>query len=244
MSKEDDKYIFIVRHGQSEGNVDETVHQKKADWQIELSELGHQQARKAGEFMEAYLQGPELIGKKLCAWRSPYKRTRQTHAGIMRSMEPFVENVYETDKLREQEQGLWDGLTDAEKERLYPNEWKNYRKNTGEDWLGKYFARYFGGESGADVALRVAQFQESLFRDINEGQKYHFITSHGATNRIFVQQFMHYPFEWLAKEPNPGNCHIRLIKGNKIDGYKDMGYIYTGQQAEIDAAKKNMVKTK
>ena len=37
------KRIILIRHAESEGNVDETVYQRKPDHRIELTEKGKQQ---------------------------------------------------------------------------------------------------------------------------------------------------------------------------------------------------------
>ena len=49
------------------------------------------------------------------------------------------------------------------------------------------------------------------------------VVGHGTTNRAFVQMWLHLPWEWMHKEPNPKNCSIRLIE----DG-EDKGYIFKG----------------
>lgn len=43
--------IFLVRHGESEGNVGSNVYKTKADHAIELSPTGREQANGAGRFL-------------------------------------------------------------------------------------------------------------------------------------------------------------------------------------------------
>ena len=41
--------IYLVRHGQSEGNIDPTIYTHTADHAIPLSDLGREQAKEAGQ---------------------------------------------------------------------------------------------------------------------------------------------------------------------------------------------------
>jgi broad specificity phosphatase PhoE len=40
--------IFIIRHGESEGNVDKNIYLKKPDYALNLTSTGIEQARGAG----------------------------------------------------------------------------------------------------------------------------------------------------------------------------------------------------
>ena len=53
------KRIILVRHGESEGNVDETMYQRKSDHRLELTQRGCEQAREAGERLK------DLIGDEV-----------------------------------------------------------------------------------------------------------------------------------------------------------------------------------
>lgn len=47
--------IFLVRHGESEGNIDENIYKHTADHDIALTDLGLEQARECGKFLNEYL---------------------------------------------------------------------------------------------------------------------------------------------------------------------------------------------
>ena len=68
------KRIVLIRHAESEGNVDETMYMRKPDHRIELTEKGKRQAREAGEQLKNLL-GPN---ETLYVYVSPYLRTMQT----------------------------------------------------------------------------------------------------------------------------------------------------------------------
>jgi len=124
--------------------------------------------------------------------------------------------------LAEQQFGLFDGLSDKEREMAYPREWAHYLKT--REAQGKMWARMPMGESRADVCGRLKQFFGTIHRDQERhGIDTHVIVAHGTTNRAFATMWLHKRYEWMHEEPNPKNCSIRLLE----DG-KDKGYIFEG----------------
>jgi broad specificity phosphatase PhoE len=249
--------IFLVRHGESEGNVDKDVHRRLPDHAINLSERGRAQAKKAGEFLARWFVAREnnrpiesvnfsknpisglsildvmtarhiVTGKHpFRLWTSPYARARQTSDEILGEIERLTKCVpahgrREHVLLAEQQFGLFDGLSDEDLAKRYPDEFAHYKKC--EDMEGRFWARMPLGESRFDVAVRVHQAFGTFHRDAQKhGVQRLVIVAHGTTIRAFVQQWLHLPFEWFDKESNPKNCSIRAI----IDG-EDKGYIYEG----------------
>jgi broad specificity phosphatase PhoE len=55
------KRIILIRHGQSEGNVDETAYETTADWQIALTSKGREQGRSAGRLLKELVGEEELM---------------------------------------------------------------------------------------------------------------------------------------------------------------------------------------
>src|SRR4051794_25973713 len=74
--------IFLVRHRESEANLDKTVNTRLPDHSIALSPEGHRQAGLAGEHLAGLLRGSRA---RLLV--SPYRRTRETADGIGRALE-------------------------------------------------------------------------------------------------------------------------------------------------------------
>ena len=68
------KRIILVRHGESEGNVDPAAYVTTPDWRIQLTDTGREQAHDAGQRLRA-LVGE---GEPLLFYVSPYMRTLQT----------------------------------------------------------------------------------------------------------------------------------------------------------------------
>src|SRR5215208_6099932 len=94
------KRIILIRHGQSEGNVDQSLFEFKPDYALNLTDEGIEQAKQAGMEINA------VIGQEaLQVYVSPYYRTRQTFQYIQESLHSNVVKVFEDPRLREQDWG-------------------------------------------------------------------------------------------------------------------------------------------
>ena len=148
--------LWIVRHGQSAGNVARDAAHAAGlpvidiavrDVDVPLSDLGAQQAAALGRWFAAMPEDerPEVV------LASPYVRARQTAKAICEAgglaasaRQPIVD-----ERLREREFGVFDRLTTAGIRAKYP-ELAEHRA-----LLGKFYHRAPGGESWADVILRL-----------------------------------------------------------------------------------------
>jgi 2,3-bisphosphoglycerate-dependent phosphoglycerate mutase len=148
--------LWLVRHGQSQGNVardkaDEAgLHEidiAVRDVDVPLSELGERQAVAAGRWFAELppTERPEVI------LSSPYLRARQTATAICDAGALSGEKAKSVidERLREREFGVFDGLTTRGIREKYPEEAAHRAK------MGKFYHRPPGGESWADVILRL-----------------------------------------------------------------------------------------
>jgi glucosyl-3-phosphoglycerate phosphatase len=148
--------LFLVRHGESAGNVAATdaegrgvdrVEVTARDADVALTELGRSQATGLGDAfgrMRPDQQPDTVLG-------SPYQRAYQTAQIVVeRAGLPLTPRIDE--RLRDRDLGILDRLTVHGVETLYAEEAARRR------WLGKFYYRPPGGESWADVALRVRSF--------------------------------------------------------------------------------------
>jgi len=155
--------LWLVRHGQSQGNVArDAAHEAgelviDLDWRdvdVPLSNLGHQQAEAAGRWFAALPEAerPEVL------LASPYVRARQTAeaicsaGGLAGGSRPTLLD----ERLREREFGVFDGLTTIGIRDKYPDEAAHRAK------MGKFYHRPPGGESWADVILRLRSAVNSI----------------------------------------------------------------------------------
>ncbi|MFC1672666.1 histidine phosphatase family protein [Pseudomonadota bacterium] len=218
--------LFLVRHGETEGNVDRAAHKRVADHAIQLTEDGIDQARQAGQFLADYFEsqpeGELITPANTRLWSSPYKRARETGRHMSEYLGDFVGATREDIRLAEQQFGLFDGLESDEIAAQFPNEHQHYEKC--KTFGGRFWARMPGGESRFDVALRVHDFFGTIQRDAEKhGIHNLIIVGHGVTNRAIVMRWLHLTPEWFEAEENPNNASIRQITGTQ-----DRGYVFPG----------------
>jgi broad specificity phosphatase PhoE len=152
--------IWLVRHGESLANVAATTAERAGhdtitvdarDADVRLSGLGERQARALGE----WLTDNSSPGSPSSVWSSSYYRAHQT-VSIALDTAGLDLPVAVDDRLRDRELGILDLLTSHGVKTTYPEE------SARRDWLGKFYYRPPGGESWADVALRVRSFLRDL----------------------------------------------------------------------------------
>ncbi len=159
--------LWLVRHGESTGNVAasvaaaagrEVIDIDLRDADVPLTEVGRDQASAVGRWFAgaAQTERPDMV------WSSPYLRARQT-AHII-SSESRLPAAAVDERLRDRELGVLDLLTSAGVEARFPEEAQRRR------WLGKLYYRPPGGESWADVALRLRAFLADLDRVAGSGR--------------------------------------------------------------------------
>jgi len=155
--------LWAVRHAQSVANAwyadpaTELRPMRGTDAEVELTELGHWQAQCLGEWLAglAGVQRPDLV---VC---SPYLRTRLTwavmaEAAVTRNRHLRPIRTLVDERLRDREMGVFE---------LHP--YKAIRRRSPEEAarrarVGNWVYRPPGGESLADVALRVRSFLDEL----------------------------------------------------------------------------------
>ena len=150
--------LWLVRHGQSQGNVarDEAheggklvIDLKWRDVDVPLSDLGEQQAAAAGRWFAARPEDerPQVL------LSSPYVRARQTADAICKAggLAGGAKSTVLDERLREREFGVFDGLTTAGIRARYPDEAAHRAK------MGKFYHR----PPGRDVAQLLEQLPDN-----------------------------------------------------------------------------------
>ena len=216
--------IILVRHGQSEGNKNRDIHQFIPDHRVKLTQHGWTQVsylaldgRDRAPLTEGDLQAEEA-GRQLRSllkpddtlqfFTSPYRRTRETTEGILRTLtsddptpSPFPRNkitVFEEPRLREQDFGNFQPCS-AEMERMW-QERADY---------GHFFYRIPDGESAADAYDRVSGFNESLWRSFGDDNfpSVCVLVTHGLMSRVFLMKWSVY-----CSNSRPCNCRTNTAE--------------------------------
>jgi len=155
--------IWIVRHGQSAGNVARdaaeaaALHSIDIEWRdvdTPLSALGERQADALGRWFDRLPQSEQPT----VVLASPYVRARTTAERIVTGFGDDV-TFHVDERLREKEFGILDRLTKAGIVHKYP-ELAEQRKH-----VGKFYFRPPGGESWCDVILRLRSVIETITRE-------------------------------------------------------------------------------
>jgi broad specificity phosphatase PhoE len=168
--------IKLVRHGQSMANTGEVRTADVGDHTVELTALGQKQALEAGRQV-----GREFLEGAL-AFCSPFRRARQTMAGVLggAGVDAEAVRVFEDPRLREVDHGYVD--VDAQ---------EGLRRTHG--W---FYYRFNGGESPADCYDRTSAFLESMMRQSARKQAERvLVVTHSLTIRCFVMRFLHLKVE-------------------------------------------------
>jgi broad specificity phosphatase PhoE len=165
--------LWVVRHGQSAGNVARdaaelgglaTIDIAHRDVDVPLSPLGEQQAEALGDWFTSLApeQRPNVV------LSSPYVRARQTADRVLRALEAArpqggdgaaAMTCVRDERLREKEFGILDRLTPLGIRAKYPDlaEQRTH--------VGKFYFRPPGGESWCDVILRLRSMLDMLTRE-------------------------------------------------------------------------------
>lgn len=152
--------LILVRHGESVGNVEreeaersgaEVIPIEWRDADTPLSEHGAKQADALGRWL-----GEQPV--PAAVWCSPYRRAHDTAQRALAAAALDV-RLRIDERLRDRELGILDRLTTHGVASRYPTEATRKRE------LGKLYYRPPGGESWADVALRVRSFLRDLAAD-------------------------------------------------------------------------------
>ncbi|MFD5202158.1 histidine phosphatase family protein [Streptomyces sp. NPDC058375] len=186
--------IVLVRHGESEGNADDTVYEREPDHALRLTATGLRQARETGEELR------EQFGdERVSVYISPYRRTHETFRAF--DLDPARVRVREEPRLREQDWGNWQDRDDVRLQKAY------------RDAYGHFFYRFAQGESGADVYDRVGAFLESLHRSFEETDHPEnvLLVTHGLTMRLFCMRWFHWSVAEFESLSNPGNGETRTL---------------------------------
>ncbi|ARP72695.1 histidine phosphatase family protein [Streptomyces pluripotens] len=186
--------IVLVRHGESTGNVDDSVYEREPDHALALTERGWRQAEETGGKLR------ELFDReRVSVYVSPYRRTHETLRAFR--LDPGLIRVREEPRLREQDWGNWQDRDDVRLQKTY------------RDAYGHFFFRFPQGESGADVYDRVGGFLESLFRSFEapDHPPNVLLVTHGLAMRLFCMRWFHWTVADFESLANPGNAEMRVL---------------------------------
>jgi broad specificity phosphatase PhoE len=214
--------LWIVRHGQSAGNVARDAAHAEGlarialthrDVDVPLSDLGREQASALGSWFASFgeMEKPEFL------LASPYVRAVQT-AELYRAAGGCDHEVpiCIDERLREKEFGILDGLTTAGVSQLQPDQ-AAFRK-----LLGKFYHRPPGGESWVDVIFRLRALMDTV--SLHYGGRRVMIIAHQVVVlclRYVIENLTEEQILAIDRDADVANCSIteyRLDAASGRDG--------------------------
>ena len=199
------KRIILIRHGESQANVDKYLFGSVPDYTIELTDFGREQAREAGKRLKELVQDESLY-----FYVSPFWRARSTFEGVASALPRNQFEYSEEPRLREQEWGYLRCNEDFDK---ICRERREY---------GTFYYRIPGGEAGSDVYDRMNDLLGSLYRDFSD-KDYPLncvLVTHGLTIRLFIMRFFHLTVEEFELMIAPKNCDLVILELQDDGHYK------------------------
>ena len=154
--------VYIVRHCQSHANL-KKQYSSKADEDLGLSKVGLVQAQEVGQYFK---------GKKIdMIVVSPFKRTLQTAQAIQKQTKAqLIESV----ALRELDCGEWEGKTEDEILKNFPEAWRGWHYDPQNNPIPN-------GETLLDVQVRALGEFESVVKK-NKDKAIVFVTHYCIFN--------------------------------------------------------------
>jgi len=214
--------LWIVRHGQSAGNVARDAAEAAArawidvdsrDVDVPLSKLGEQQAHSLGHWFANLPQAE----RPTAVLTSPYIRAKQTTRLLMESASLSLDDVplRADERLREKEFGVLDRLTKFGIRQKFP-ELSEQRRH-----VGKFYFRPPGGESWCDVILRLRSVIDTLTRDYRRERV--LIVAHQVIVNCFrylLERLDEEQILAIDREADVPNCSVTSYEFDAAQGKK------------------------
>jgi broad specificity phosphatase PhoE len=211
--------IWLVRHGQSAGNVARDAAEAKAgllidiaerDVDVPLSDLGVEQSHALAQWFAAMPESkrPNVV------LHSPYRRAADTARIVIEHMGPSRLMATQADeRLREKEFGILDRLTVLGISHKYP-ELHEQRQH-----VGKFYFRPPGGESWCDVILRLRSIIDTITREYSRERV--LIVGHQVTVNCFRYLFERLDEATILEHDRAGdvpNCSVTSYAFDSTQG--------------------------
>ena len=212
--------LWIVRHGQSAGNVArDTAEAARQHWidvatrdvDTPLSGLGEQQARALGRWFGTLPSGsrPSVV------LSSPYVRSIRSAELIVGSAGHFRPGlgIVADERLREKEFGVLDRMTTFGIRQTYPMLSEQRRH------VGKFYFRPPGGESWCDVILRLRSVLDTLTREYS-GQDVLIVGHQVIVNcfRYLFERMTEAEVLAMDRERDVPNCGVTFYEFDPTQG--------------------------
>lgn len=205
--------IIVMRHAESQEDIDKTVYAHTADLDVTLSNNGEAQATNvSAKFLGL------LSGSTVHFYISPGLRLRQTYEFMTTRFPKAITHSFTVETLILKQ--FWGDVTVENRREI---EIARYKE-------GVLVYRFPNGESGPQLIERFKLFVENLR---NEFQKDSFpenivILTHGFEMRVFLMVWFGWSVSYFERLANPRNCEIVTLSLQSDGSYilEDMLRMY------------------
>jgi broad specificity phosphatase PhoE len=223
--------LWLVRHGESMGNVADAHAQRAGAGRLELdirdpdvplSDTGRSQAEALG----AWLAGLPEDERPTTVLSSPFERALTT---ARLATADLGLRVRTDERLRERDFGAFDRMTGAGIREQFPDE------AAQRDLLGKFYYRPPGGESWADVALRIRSLlaTEALRHD---GERL-VLVAHQAVIMVFryvLEELTEQELLAVDREEQVANASLTRYERGESGGFRLVAFNEVGHLTDED----------
>jgi broad specificity phosphatase PhoE len=212
--------LWIVRHGQSAGNVARDAAEAarlplidiaERDIDVPLSPLGEQQSVALGQWFSRLpkVQRPNVV---LC---SPYVRARSTAQLVLETAGIAADShiLNSDERLREKEFGILDRLTTFGIRERHPD------LSAQRSHVGKFYFRPPGGESWCDVILRLRSVIDTMTREYR-GERVLIVAHQVIVNcfRYLLERMNEAQILELDRKADVPNCAVMHYEFDRMQG--------------------------
>ena len=174
-----------------------------------LTEEGKLQALRAGIALK------HIVNDETCTFFiSPYKSCKQTFSYVSGSFSDMTSCQYVEDpRLRNQDRGNWHPEVPADSHDEFI---------AGSQEVGKFFYRWPGGESAADVYDRMSLFMETMYRKwqhIDRPDNFVIIT-HAVCIQAWIMRWFHWDVDVFERLEKFKNGQIAVMEKQPDGSYK------------------------
>lgn len=203
--------LFLIRHGESEGNVDKSKYFEKLDCDIALTPKGEADAKLAADRVYNILRYFHLEKSYPCnfvesisLFHSTYFRATQTanifSEEINKREGCGVARTFSSPLCRERE---WGSLRDIVESRMKTEKHFNF------------YYRPLNGESFADAYLRATMFHQWMM--LNKGNYNNVVVvAHGEFNKVYLMHLLNWSIEQFDRTAHQKNGEVWLVEDNQL----------------------------
>ena len=196
------KKILLICNGETEANINPNIYSTTPNNKIKLTKKGKEEANEMSKKLQKIIKPKE----SLKFYISSYKRAIETYEEIEKELKKkkYIFKYQIEPLLKEQDFGM---MSDINKE-----------KREKRLFIGKFYYRANGGESGCDVNRRVEEFKKKLSDEIEFGGKYYkniVLITHSCFLRVFIMNFLHFDIDTYHRLAKPKNSDIWIFQKNK-----------------------------